>query len=394
MAAVLITDGEQRAALATVRSLGAAGHRVEVCSTRGRSLAGASCYARNDHRVPAPLTRPADFVLEVERLLREREIDVLLPISEPSLLAVLPRSDHLRNVQIPFPPVEVFRTICDKERVLEAAKIFGIATPHQAVITRPGPVSAQELERLTYPVVVKPSRSVGENGAGRTKLSVRHAADGIQLRSILGMLPEAAYPILLQERIVGPGVGVFLLLREGEVVARFAHRRIREKPPSGGVSVYRESIKPPPDLVEQSHALLRHFEWWGVAMVEYKLDAHSGIPYLMEVNGRFWGSLQLAIDAGVDFPNLLLRASSGEDLTPVTQYITGIRSRWEWGEVDHLLARLRRSTDALALPPDAPGRGTSLLNFIRWRACDRSEVFRRADPIPLLRESLDWFTRR
>jgi len=394
MAAVLITDGEQRAALAAVRSLGAAGHQVEVCSARGRSLAGASRYARRDHLVPAPLTHPAEFVQEVEGLLRERKIDVLLPISEPSLLAILPRSDDLPDVQIPFPAEDVFRSICDKERVLEAAATLGIATPQQLILTRPDQAAALGVEDLRYPVVLKPSRSVGENGAGRTKLTVEHAADDSQLRDILGTLPSEAYPVLLQERIVGPGVGIFLLLREGEILAHFAHRRIREKPPSGGVSVYRESIEAPAGLIESSRALLRHFDWSGVAMVEYKVDAMSGTPYLMEVNGRFWGSLQLAIDAGVDFPALLLRAFSGEKLTGVTRYEIGIRSRWEWGEVDHLLARLRRSSEDLALPPGAAGRGTSLLSFVQWRARDRSEIFRLRDPLPLLRETVDWFARR
>ena len=40
-------------------------------------------------------------------------------------------------------------------------------------------------------------------------------------------------------------------------------------------------------------------------MVEFKLDARDGVAKLMEINGRFWGSLQLAVDAGVDFPAIL-----------------------------------------------------------------------------------------
>ena len=82
--------------------------------------------------------------------------------------------------------------------------------------------------------------------------------------------------------------------------AVFAHRRLREKPPSGGVSVYRESVAPDPSLVARAAALLAGLGWRGVAMVEMKTDARTGTPYLMEVNGRFWGSLQLAVDAGVD----------------------------------------------------------------------------------------------
>ena len=47
--------------------------------------------------------------------------------------------------------------------------------------------------------------------------------------------------------------------------------------------------------------LLDELNWHGVAMVEFKVT-EDGTPYLMEINTRFWGSLQLAIDAGVDFP--------------------------------------------------------------------------------------------
>jgi carbamoylphosphate synthase large subunit len=393
MTSVLVTDGEQRAALAAVRSLGAAGHHVEVCSIRGRSLAGASRFALKDHVVPSPLLEPDGFGRKVEWLLAERNFDVLLPISEPSLLAILPRRNDLPDVQIPFASEESFRNICDKQVVLRAASEVGIATPRQFVIHRQGEAFAPPQD-LPFPLVVKPSRSIGENGAGRIKLGVKHARNLPQLRDILGALPRETFPVLLQERIVGPGIGIFILLWEGKVLAEFAHRRIREKPPSGGVSVYRESIEAPAGLVESSCALLRQFEWTGVAMVEYKLDAKAGTPYLMEVNGRFWGSLQLAIDAGVDFPTLLLRAACGEGAAPVTRYEIGIRSRWEWGEVDHLLARMRRSADDLALPPGAAGRGTSLLNFVRWRARDRSEIFRLRDPLPLLRETAEWFARR
>lgn len=75
--------------------------------------------------------------------------------------------------------------------------------------------------------------------------------------------------------------------------------------------MYRESVVADPALVERSRRLLARLNWQGVAMVEYKIDASTGMPYLMEINGRFWGSLQLAIDAGVDFPRLLLEVATG-----------------------------------------------------------------------------------
>ena len=181
---------------------------------------------------------------------------------------------------------------------------------------------------------------MSELNGTRLKLGVSYAESLDELRVQLRSLPRGAFPVLLQQRIVGPGVGIFLLIRKGEVLAQFAHRRIREKPPSGGVSVYRESIPANPELVSRSRALLERFDWEGVAMVEYKIDAQSGAPFLMEINGRFWGSLQLAIDAGVDFPVLLLRSQRGEGVT-MPQYKSGVRSRWWWGDFDQLITRLR-----------------------------------------------------
>ena len=109
--------------------------------------------------------------------------------------------------------------------------------------------------------------------------------------------------MLLQERIEGPGVGVFVCCDRGEPVALFAHRRLREKPPSGGVSVLCESAAARSDRRATSATrLLQALDWRGVAMVEFKRDLRDGSLRLMEINGRFWGSLQLAIDAGVEFP--------------------------------------------------------------------------------------------
>lgn len=392
---VLVTDGEQRAALAVVRSLGQAGFAPFVCSTRGRSLAGASRHARGSAAVPDPLRSPGEFISALGELVDRWGIRTLVPIAEPALLAVLANRDAFPNVAIPFPDVDAFRRICDKAALLETAAELGIAVPAQLTLASPEDAERLDCGALEFPLVLKPARSVGEGEGGRVKLGVSHAADGRELRARLAELPPAAYPVLLQQRVVGPGVGIFLLFWEGEMLASFAHRRIREKPPSGGVSVYRESHPLDPDLLRLSRALLERFGWQGVAMVEYKVDAQTGTPYLMEVNGRFWGSLQLAVDAGVDFPALLVRCALGEPPSTPPSYRTGIRSRWWWGDVDQLLALLRHSPAELALPPDAPTRSRALLDFFTlWRPGDRNEIFRWSDPTPVLRESLDWLARR
>jgi predicted ATP-grasp superfamily ATP-dependent carboligase len=82
--------------------------------------------------------------------------------------------------------------------------------------------------------------------------------------------------------------------------------------------------------------------WHGVAMVEFRITP-DGTPYLMEINTRFWGSLQLAVNAGVDFPWLLYQITCGSQVMPVSDYRTGIRLYWLLGNLDWLYLMLRDS---------------------------------------------------
>lgn len=397
MMPVLVTDGEHRAALAAVRALGRAGYAPYICSPRRRALAGGSRFVRGEAVVADPLTDPSGNVEDVAALIEAWRIRVLLPITEASLLSLLPARARL-GVEIPFPDLETFLSISDKERLLDVAAMAGIAVPRQWSVASPAEINAALELPLDFPLVLKPARSIGGAAGddhGRIKLSVGYAVNKAALAAKLTSLPAAAYPVLLQQRVVGPGVGIFLLVWGGELLAAFAHRRLREKPPSGGVSVYSESAPLDGELLERSRTLLARFGWNGPAMVEYKVDRDTGIAYLMEVNGRFWGSLQLAIDAGVDFPTLLLAASRGEPHQPILSYRTGVRLRWWWGDVDHLLIRLRHSANSLALPPGAPGRWGVVRDFLRLRwSGERNEVLRREDPWPFVRETMDWLRRR
>jgi predicted ATP-grasp superfamily ATP-dependent carboligase len=391
---VLVTDGTQRSALAVVRSLGRAGHTVFVCGPRAPSLAGSSRHSFAEATVASALDAPSHFVSDISHLIERWRIDTLIPITEASLLALLPEREEL-GVAIPWPNIDTFRAVSDKQALLATASSLGIAVPRQVVLTSETDVRALDPTLLEYPLVIKPSRSVGEHDGQRVSLGVKHVPNADALCGTIATFGDAAFPLLLQQRIVGPGIGIFLLVWDGEVLATFAHRRLREKPPSGGVSVYSESVVPDEELVERSRQLLERLKWRGVAMVEFKRDATTGIAYLMEVNGRFWGSLQLAVDAGVDFPALLVAAASGEHVPAVNGFRVGTRSRWWWGEVDHLLARWRKDPAALALPADAPSRWRATLDFLTfWHPHDHNEVFRVKDPRPFFRETIEWLRRR
>jgi hypothetical protein len=145
----------------------------------------------------------------------------------------------------------------------------------------------------------------------------------------------ATFP-LIQEYIHGKAVGIELCMHRGKVAAAFQHERIHELPISGGPGVYRRSTRLNAELVDRAVALLREMEWEGVAMVEFRQTA-GGRAALMEVNGRFWGSLPLAIKAGVNFPYILYESMGLERELWCEPYQIDVRMkqfgphlRWFW----------------------------------------------------------------
>ena len=393
---VIVTDGEQRAALAVVRSLGAGGYRCIVTSSSRGSVAGGSRFVTRTVTVPNALEQPTEFADAIIALVAAERAAVVLPIAEQSLLAILPVRARLCPAVVPFPDPASFSALTDKERLLEEASKLGIAIPSQEIVRDVNAVASMDLSRLHYPIVLKPARSVSERAGVRATFSVSYASDASELRRKLRALPPAAFPVLLQQRVNGPGMGIFLLLWDGKLKAQFAHERLSEKPPSGGESVYRESVSIDEGLRNRSRALLDRFGWSGVAMVEYKRDSATGQPYLMEVNGRFWGSLQLAIDSGVDFPRILVACALGERGQQMPSYRVGVRSRWWWGQIDHLIGRVRRSATTDPLPPNTRtvGRAFGDLLLGPLRRADYEEVLRWNDPGPFWNESIRWIARR
>jgi hypothetical protein len=180
---------------------------------------------------------------------------------------------------------------------------------------------------------------------------------------------------------------VFVLFDRGRPCAAFAHRRLREKPPSGGVSALCESIALDPALLDHAVRLLGPLAWHGVAMMEFKQDRRTGDAFLMEVNGRFWGSLQLAVDAGVDFPFLSCQLALGQPWPAPRNFQIGVQSRWLLGDLDHLLTRLFHGTDDQHLPEGAPSRARAVIDFLRpLGAAGRYDVVSGHDPGPFLHE--------
>ena len=385
---VLVTDGEQRPALAIVRSLARQGMCVLAGSEREVSLASSSRACSGRVIYPSPYSAPEAFSAWLQGFVTRARIDVVIPVTDVTTHLVSRDANALRTLTaLPVPDVAAFDFVSDKGRLVEWAARCGVRTPRTELVDAAGGLQAA-LERVVYPAVVKPVRSRYLTSAGWRSTGVHYAHSRDELVALYRERDYlTALPSLIQERIHGPGIGMFVLFDRGRLVAEFAHRRLREKPPSGGVSVLCESVAVDPILRRWAERLLAPIEWHGVAMLEFKRDAVTGHPYLIEVNGRFWGSLQLAVDAGVDFPALAARLALGQTPAAVPRYREGVQSRWLLGDLDHLLLRLRHTARELQLPATAPNRAEALWHFLRFFGRDlHYEIEKLDDRGPALHE--------
>jgi protein-tyrosine-phosphatase/predicted ATP-grasp superfamily ATP-dependent carboligase len=242
-----------------------------------------------------------------------------------------------------------------------------------------------ENHRWDLPLVVKPVASKVWKDDLKVEVPVSIAHDVVALRNVLSRwLPVA--PMLIQDFHPGVGVGQEFLACEGEILQVFQHERVHE-PLRGGGSTYRRSVPLDSELLEYSARILRFLNWTGVAMVEYKRDPATGKAVLIEVNGRFWGSLPLAASAGMDFPaDLYGLLVEGHRSVPrpyhtsvycrkLTDDLYWFAENWRADHSDpclHTVSRLRSITE--------------WLNVVRGR--EHWDSFAVDDPLPALKEML------
>jgi protein-tyrosine-phosphatase/predicted ATP-grasp superfamily ATP-dependent carboligase len=316
MLKALVLDAFSNAGLETIQSLGRHGVIVHASSP-------SACQAFSSRYVAQQLEQPTGtscgaFLEWLRQNHAQHDYSLIVPSTEYSLLsfADLQEDDPLR-ARIQLASRGSILSTLDKWSTLELARSCGVPTPPSRLYESQSDPSAPP----SFPVVLKATRSMIPIGGRVQQIQPFLAQDHSDWkRVLLSLLPLT--PVIEQTHLIGYGVGIEFLYRNGEMVWHFCHRRLHEGSGAGGLgsgSSYRCSISTPPKLLADATALLNLLRWHGVAMVEF-LVTPAGRHYFMEINPRLWGSLALAIDAGVDFPWGLFLMATGQRVPPQPDY--------------------------------------------------------------------------
>ncbi len=392
---VLISDGENRSSLAVTRSLGKAGCRVVVTGKKKKNISACSRYCTSAYQAPSPVDNSNNFLTAIKNILVQEKVDIIYPMTEPATMLLSKYRKQLpATTTLACPTIDKIKTVFNKFSVFKLALEHNVAIPVTLFIENRKDFDRKKKTISQFPLVVKPAMSRIPTGKSFITTSVKYATNMEELTELYNKYEALKYPSLIQEKIIGPGTGLFTLFDNDHHLALFSHKRLREKPPSGGVSVVCESCPLDKEMVESARRLLAAVGWQGVAMVEFKRDERDGKAKLMEINGRFWGSLQLAVSAGIDFPVLLLKLLQGEKQSSLKdQYQIGLKMKWLLGTLDHMLIRLRNSDTKLNIPAGYPSKLEAIGDFIKFKESRCGfDVLQVRDFQPFLHELSEYVT--
>ncbi len=300
---VIVYGTDTQIGLSIVRELGKHGCHVIGIGKNKDSLGLRSGYVSEKHVLTGKTDEEKTQFINL--VTKKTGAQYLMCVSEDDIL-FFNRVKNRLMVKALVPDLDKINKVLSKQYTAEIAASVGITTPKSYQIDRLQDLNLLRVQ-LRFPVILKwsnPHEVIAQahaQGIRIEKIVYIHSSEELQ-QAMSTFETLNAFP-MIQEYCPGIGLGQFFYMHEGKALLRFQHHRLHEWPPEGGFSTLCKSVSMDHhlELQEKSIALLRAMKWEGVAMVEYRYDAQSDSAVLMEINGRFWGSLPLAYHSRVPF---------------------------------------------------------------------------------------------
>ena len=375
-------DSDGQSALTIVESLGARGVPVTAGSPARVSLGGLSKYSDGTYRSPDPSAEPERFLSHLERYLDDTDHFAVIPTRDTTTALLARHKPRLEatGTRVAAEDPETFERAFDKERL--SAVVAERTSVPQPETFAPESVDAvaEVASRVSYPAVVKPRSKSAVVGGER--VTHHHVSDSSYVTGPDELVSEYRATVagseelsdnlpLVQEYVPGTTTTTVGLVDDGELRAHFQEERLRTYPSSGGNSALLRAVESE-TMLAYAEEVFDALSWTGPAMAEF-MRTPDGDYYLIEVNGRYWGSLPFAVNAGVDLPWLHYRQLRGEDVRFEGNYRTDVIQRRLFFEDAKWLGERLTAGEAGAVGP-----------FLRAFAETDHTFYRPDDPLPTL----------
>ncbi len=317
---VLILGHDSRMVLPILRSLGRRGIQCDLGWCPIESPARYSKFVRTIHNIPGP--NDDKWIDSLRRVFEDNSYHLIIPACDPQVYLLQKNRDLFEDISTLYLLNEASFTIAfNKDKTYQLARSLSIPVPSSKLYTQ-GEQIQETLVEFSYPVILKPFCSVNESKVDE-KNFVLSACSSAEAQDLLQQMPAGA--VQIQEQVSGVGVGIEFLALNGNILAVHQHRRLHET--TGHGSSYRKSVPVNSELYRAAAMIIEKLDYTGVGMCEFRVDEEKKQWWFIELNARFWGSLPLAVAAGVDFPWLLFQLLVEGRSKFDTSYKIGTRCR-------------------------------------------------------------------
>jgi len=291
---ILIATADFKKSYPVIKSVSRSGYKPIVVVHRKMSWPSFSKYVYKRFKVANPYLNEKKYALQIAKIAMDENVSMIIPVGFIDNLVLAKYQDFFRNIILPIPSYESIKRVSNKANLGEIFSKIGIKYPKTIIFD---PADLEAINQLAFPLV---SKGISDASTPFYLFNKHH------LSRLLKENNNKNEKTILQQFIAGNGHGYFAIAKNGEVYLEFCHKRIIEARPSGGPSIT-ACVYHDDELIKIGRKIIKEIEWTGVLMVEFKKDYETGEYFLIEINPKFWGSLELPISYGVDFVGALIK---------------------------------------------------------------------------------------
>lgn len=366
MRALIVDPANVGHSLAAMRALSHAGWHVGLAAPTRESAAAHSRWCKAWHRVPLLAAGADAFLAAVAEAIEEGGYEVVFASGDREVFT-LSRERARLGAAVPYPVHERVMRAFDKLELTRAALRAGLRVPRTA-----GVAGQRQEDLLGGPVAIKPRLHELAAGGGDGRLGTVIAPDAGSLARRLEQLREHGSEALVQEALAGRLMAYTVVADEqGTIVGAVQQQAEATWPPGVGISARARTQAASPDLAAGVAALIGELGWVGLAQLQFIVphdETAAARPALIDFNGRFYGSLELAVAAGVNLPALWAAVATGRLTGRPGPARPGVR--YQWLEGDLRRARVERRG----------GLAADLLSCLLYAAGAHHTTWRLDDP--------------
>jgi glutathione synthase/RimK-type ligase-like ATP-grasp enzyme len=235
-----------------------------------------------------------DYLLDV---IKTKKINVLLPIDFSSIRLISNNKNSFNQLNLIISSVKSLETANNKWELSKFLEFHNFQTPKTLHLNN---IKLKDINCIKFPLILKPLNKWN----GNEIVKINNSVALVNLLQTLNKDKE----YIVQEFIEGQDLCVNVLCRSGEIIASSMQKGILPhsnpfKSHLGCEFFFKDKLY---SLIQQ---IMIKLEWSGVANFDIRYNEDSDQYYIIEMNPRFWGSLDASTSVGVNFPYLYCCAS-------------------------------------------------------------------------------------